>query len=630
VLTEVHLHRRVGWLVGLLFPWLFSLGAGAQTLPQRPPVISPQFAKASTQRQAAIRKNSRFLGWKFARLAHQDTAKWKRDNPQAKELPSAARSYGLVHPASKSPAGKSPAAGFGNAGFAEHPALPAGFIPTAITSGDFNGDGNMDFAISNGGDNTIYVFLGNGDNTFKVPEILYTQGQSPDWITAVTLRKNGPVDLAVTDGDSNTVEVFLGNGDGTFQPSTQVSLPQIPTFILAADVNNDGNQDLVVGLTIATDSTQPQFEALLGNGSGGFSGTVSSQAIYGDPDGPVPTSWIAAGDLNTDGYVDFVITANTEGYFMPYLSQSGQSFSSGSYLGYNDGPLVVGVGDMNEDGCPDVVQLGILGLLTVADGTCDGNFAANPNPTAMVGDLDPAIVIADVNGDGHLDVVGSAAYYPLIDNPGAGTEAGYLVSVLFGDGQGDLAVAQTYRSGANMFSLVVADFNGDTYPEILTADSLENKVRLLANNGSGGYGPPQGATVGYTIGPVDAPDHQAPMEAVDLNGDGKPDLLLVEYSVDVGGPPELTVLLNDGTGNFLPPVRSAITGDAAIPVPIFVAGAFGKQGTDGTFTSFFAESQGTQFLLVKYNIHRRRGIFGRVGLHRQVELAIVVEVSGAH
>jgi hypothetical protein len=573
MLTQDHSLCRFARLVVLFFPCFLALSALAQTLPQLPVVLS-QSAETLAQRRAAIRKNSRFLGWKFARLAHQDAKKWQRDKPQGRELSSSARSSGLVHSSSSSPA-----AGFGNAGFSEHPTLPAGFIPTAIASADFDGDGKLDFAISNGGDNTIYVFLGNGDDTFQVPTILYTQGQSPNWITAVTLRKNGPVDLAVTDGDSNTVEVFLGNGDGTFQPGVQTSLPQIPTFILAADVNNDGNQDLVVGLTIAMDATQPQFEVLLGNGSGGFSGTIFSQAIYGDPDFPVPTTWIAAGDLNNDGYVDFVITFNTEGYFMPYLSQSGQSFPSGGYLGFNDGPMVVGVGDMNEDGCLDAVQFGGLGLLTVANGTCDGNFAQNPNPTAMVGDLDPSIVIADVNGDGHLDVVGGAAFLPLLDNPEAGTEAGYLVSVLLGDGEGDLAVAQTYRSGANIYSLVVADFNGDTYPEILTADSLENKVRLLTNNGSGGYGPPQGATIGYTIGVVDAPDHLAPMEAVDVNGDGKPDLLLVEFASDLSSPAELTALLNDGTGNFLPPIRSSITGDATVPVPVFVAGAFRNPAT---------------------------------------------------
>src|SRR5579859_4129484 len=215
VYIQVDSYRRIGWLAVLLFPCLSLSSSRAQTIPRHPPVLSSPSPKASMERDAAIRKNSRFLGWKFARLAHQDTRRWRRDNPQGRDLASATHSYGLTHSASSSPG-----MGFGNAGFTERPVLPAGFIPTAITSGDFNGDGKLDFAISNGGDNTIYVFLGNGDNTFKVPEILYTQGQSPSWITAVRLRKNGPFDLAVTDGDSSTVEVFPGNGDGTFQPST--------------------------------------------------------------------------------------------------------------------------------------------------------------------------------------------------------------------------------------------------------------------------------------------------------------------------------------------------------------------------------------------------------------------------
>jgi hypothetical protein len=174
------------------------------------------------------------------------------------------------------------------------------------------------------------------------------------------------------------------------------------------------------------------------------------------------------------------------------------------------------------------VRLGDLDLLSVAKGTCDGNFELDPTPTAIVGDLDPAIQVVDVNGDGHLDVVGSAVYYNEGD-PAVGAEAGYLVSVLTGDGKGNLAVAQTYRGGTDAYSLIVADFTGDNRPEILTADSLENQVSLFINDGSGNYGPPQGATIGYTAGPMNAPDNLTPIEAADLNGDGQPDLLLIEF-----------------------------------------------------------------------------------------------------
>lgn len=300
------------WIAGLLIIGVFASAVPAQIAFQHPLELTQRDVKQLAERKAVVRKNSRFLGWKFARQSHQDTSKWTRQTGERIEL----RALG-ANPDSQLP-GKASGTAFSNAGISKHPALPAGFIPTAVTSGDFNDDGKMDFAVSNGGDNTVYVFVGNGDGTFKVPEILYTQGQSPTWITSVRLRGNGHLDLAVTNGDSNTVEIFPGNGDGTFQSSSQISLPQIPTFILAADANKDGNQDLVVGLTIAWDMTQPQFEILLGNCSGGISGTLFPPAIYGDPDFPVPTGWIAAGDLNKDGYVDFVTTV-TGGFFIPYL-----------------------------------------------------------------------------------------------------------------------------------------------------------------------------------------------------------------------------------------------------------------------------------------------------------------------
>lgn len=520
-----------------------------------------------------IRKNGRFLGWKYAALSGQNTKKWQRKNQQTQYFTAAQSSHKRV----EAKADKAQSGGFGNPGFAARPRLPAGFIPTAITSGDFNEDGKMDFAISNGGDNTIYVFLGNGDDTFNVPVILYTQGQSPNWITAVKLHKNGHLDLAVTDGDSNTVEVFPGNGDGTFQSSTQTTLSQTPTFILAADVNNDGNQDLVVGLLLDYGATEPQVEVLLGNGAGGFSGSIFSAPVDISGVEPVPTDWIALGDLNNDGYVDFVTTVSDANY-ASYLNQSGNGFSFVNFFGYGhdgpDVPLVVGLGDMDEDGCLDAVRLGDFGLLTVAKGSCDGNFAQNPDPTAMVGDLDPTIEVADVDGDGHLDVVGSAVYYAAEANPEAGLQAGYLLSVLKGDGEGNLAVAQTYRGGSDVFSLIVADFNGDHRPEIITADSAENKASLFMNDGSGNYGPPEGATIGYTLGPVNAPDNITPLEVADVNGDGKPDLLLIEYGEQEGSVTELTSLLNDGTGKFLPPVRSAITVSQGEPFASFVAGSF--------------------------------------------------------
>src|SRR6185437_8943262 len=251
--------------------------------------------------------------------AHQDTSHWLRPVSSNRPLSqrTAARGAELQRELSASPTQ--------DAGFDLRGVLPAGFIPTAVVSGDFNEDGKMDFAVSNGGDNTVYVLLGNGDGTFKVPEILYTRGQSPDWITAVKLNNAGHIDLVVTDGDSDSLEVFTGHGDGTFENGTQLLLLQVPTFVVASDVNKDGKMDLVVGLTIDINSTEPQFETLIGNGTGGFSSTIFSPAIFGSTEGPVPTAWVAVGDLNNDGYTDIVTTA--DGVGITYLNSNGGAFT---------------------------------------------------------------------------------------------------------------------------------------------------------------------------------------------------------------------------------------------------------------------------------------------------------------
>lgn len=515
----------------------------------------------------SIQEKSRFLGWKFAAKTSQDVSRWRRRS-EFSELQAEPR---IVHGIPASPTTFAAAtSSFPNAGFTTRKHLPAGYIPTAAVDGDFNGDGHTDVAISNGGDNTLYVLLGNGDGTFQVPEILYTQGQAPDWITAVSLRNNGHLDLVVTNGDSNSLEVFLGNGDGTFSRGIQVSLPQTPTFVLAGDYNNDGKQDIVVGFVVDAGAVQPQFEVLLGDGSGGFSGAIVPPPIVGGLD-PIPTGWIAEGDLNKDGYMDLVTTVTGDAA-IAYLSQAGSAFTQGASFGPNDGPMAVELGDMDEDGCLDAVELGASGFLTIAKGTCDGNFTQGAF-LAEVGDLDPALKVVDVNGDGHLDIVGSAAYYAG-GNPGSGAEAGYLVSVLKGNGKGGVSPAQIYRGGMDAFSLVVADFTGDQRPEIITVDSAENQASFFLNDGSGNYDGAQGEAIGYLSGVINSPNPTVLMQTADVNGDGKPDLILIEDGQVSSQPSQITVLLNDGTGKFLPAIRSPISVGPTVPYPRFAVGAF--------------------------------------------------------
>jgi len=141
-----------------------------------------------------------FKGWKHPGKVRSDYVKRfsrpRARNSRADLLKDAAR--GTAH-------NSSPSAQFAASdlpGFLLRDSLPAGYIPTAVASGDFNGDGNLDFVVANG-DNNLWLYFGNGNGTFSLPIIVpITLGQSPTWIATGDLRGIGRTDLIVAEADS--------------------------------------------------------------------------------------------------------------------------------------------------------------------------------------------------------------------------------------------------------------------------------------------------------------------------------------------------------------------------------------------------------------------------------------------
>jgi hypothetical protein len=223
-------------------------------------------------------------------------------------------------------------------------------------------------------------------------------------------------------------------------------------------------------------------------------------------------------------------------------------------------PEFVAAGDVNEDGCPDVLVLDSLDIARVFPGNCDGTVQAQSNEFGE-GDMAGAAMLADINGDGHLDLI-----YPGVwaGTGGYGQTAGNLLGVNFGDGHGNFANANVYRGGQTSFSLAVADLNHDGHLDVITANQDSDSVSMFLNDGNGGFGVPTGAYIGYingnnSSGPINAPDSGPTL--VDVNGDGKPDL--VELEVGPTGFPivfQVAAMLNDGTGHFGAVTRSPITG----------------------------------------------------------------------
>ncbi|HEY6464384.1 MAG TPA: VCBS repeat-containing protein, partial [Candidatus Acidoferrales bacterium] len=345
-------------------------------------------------------------------------------------------------------------------GFDFRPSLPAGFLPTGVATGDLNGDGNVDWVVSNGGSNDVWVYLERGDGTAALPTIVPLAGQSPTAVALTDLRGIGILDLVVTEADSSTVEVLLGNGDGTFGQGTLYSTPDPPSAVAVADFNGDGHLDVVVGMVdegINNPSVDTDAIAFLpGDGSGRFGSAVAWSNGNAVPN----ITGLAVSDLNGDGRPDLVFLEGYGGAPGVYalLGQGDGTFQQAYYDNHTPGSVnwdAIAVGDLNEDGHPDLVIIDTFGDASVAFGNGDGTFAPESARKIFgVGDTAFSASLVDLNGDGHLDLVAGSA--GVLSDMTEGLNAGDLVCVLFGDGAGNLSTATVYRGDPSMYSLAVA------------------------------------------------------------------------------------------------------------------------------------------------------------------------------
>ncbi|HKW88333.1 MAG TPA: FG-GAP-like repeat-containing protein [Candidatus Acidoferrales bacterium] len=181
--------------------------------------------------------------------------------------------------------------GNGDGTFTAGSVLTTDRTPSAITAATLvSGSSIEDLAVTNQADNTVSVFLGKGDGTFTLTSKLST-GSTPDAIVAAELhtRTSSNMDLAVANEADNTVSIFLGNGDGTFSAATSFATGTSPVALATADFNIDGQADLAV-----SDQTADTVSVLIGNGDGTFAPRLDIGTGTG-PAGLVPASFTSSG-----------------------------------------------------------------------------------------------------------------------------------------------------------------------------------------------------------------------------------------------------------------------------------------------------------------------------------------------
>ena len=429
---------------------------------------------------------------------------------------------------------------------------------------DVNGDGKPDLLVTNNcvdqncATGNVGVLLGHGNGTFQAAVTYATGGEEPESAALADVNGDGKLDLLVANAicapgcATGGVGVLLGNGDGSFQSAVTYDSGGFGAESVAVrDVNGDGKQDLLVANTCVIDSpfncVNGSVGVLLGNGDGTFQAAVS----YGS-DGTGAAS-VAVRDVNGDGKPD-VLVANACGNNGNYGCMIG---SVGVLLGHGDGtfraavnytsggyePDSVAVGDVNGDGNPDLVvasQCDNSGNCNGVVGVLLGNGNGAFQPVVIYdsgGYQAQSVAVADVNGDGKPDLV--------VANVCASSNCtnGGVVGVLLGNGDGTFQAAMSYGSGGQEAeSVAVADVNGDGKPDLVVANG-DGSVGVLLGNGDGTFQ----SAMSYGSGAASA----SSVAVADLNGDGKPDLVVANSCASSDcAHGSVGVLLGNGNGTF--------------------------------------------------------------------------------
>jgi FG-GAP-like repeat len=319
-----------------------------------------------------------------------------------------------------------------------------------LASGDLDGDGDLDLLIADATSSRVRLLFNLGANGFT--QVSLAPGGAPGALAVGDVDGDGDLDFVV--GLDKQLRCYLNDGRGSFTPRAPLAFPAADSgsvSLTLLDSDGDGQLDAWLGLSdhaLPSGSWTGGLIVALGDGSGGFTLQPTHELA-------LPAFEVVVADLNGDGRPDAAELAG-------YTSASTIALAFGADGGFVNGASTysaglyagdLACGDWDGDGDADLASGNKYSLSLLVN---DGSGAFTHGQSLNVGNYVKGITAADLDRDGDLDLLansGSASAMRLLSNDG-----------------GSFHISATIPSSVQGYALLLADTNGDGYPDPWAGD----------------------------------------------------------------------------------------------------------------------------------------------------------------
>jgi hypothetical protein len=359
----------------------------------------------------------------------------------------------------------------------------------------------------------------------------------------MNIKKSAPLTVfaVVLFASCNTGEGKVGNSQLQLfvtRPAARITLPAKPSNVALADLNKDGQLDLIItsseprGVTVLPgEKADVPFRAVTAR-------TIALPEIPGE---------MVLGDVNGDGRLDLALDSHNSYNVTLLLGQANGDFA----LAPNS-PIVMkkgqhphthglGLGDLNGDGKLDLATVNNADNdVSVAFGDGRGGFTLASRSPFAVGPSPYPITLGDVNGDGRLDIVATASATG--PNRAQQLASSRALTLLLADGQGGFRRSEVpLRTGQPGFA-AIGDLNGDRKPDLVATHLEQSALTILLGDGTGNFREVGGS-------PFDFGHAVWTIVLADVNRDRREDVIAAAGD-------SVRVMLGDGSGRFRPAPHS--------------------------------------------------------------------------